>query len=301
MDSVGAGPPSGARSLLDRRTVVAAAATAVVLLAAVVAGLASSSDGGAPVIFVNRVSSAIGEVVTRAGSGFWWSYAFLLGAVAAFNPCGFALLPAYLGLYLSADGDGRSGLASRARRSLMVAVVVATSFTALFGAMGAVFAIGSAFAVRSLPWAGLAVGVVLILIGGVTLTGRSVVQRVPQTVADKLGKGAGRRNTRGYAAFGLAYGVASLGCTLPLFLALMGTAVAAAGTWAAVMAFALYGAGMATVLGVLTVVAGLMSLGVVSRVRTITRAVAGVSSALLLLSGAYVVYYWLSAGRLLLG
>jgi cytochrome c biogenesis protein CcdA len=278
---------------------MAATTTLLVLAIAVVAGLVASPDGGAPVIFVNRISSAIGEVTTGAGSGLWWSYAFLLGGVAAFNPCGFALLPAYLGLYLSADSSG-SSFSARARRSLTVAGVVALAFTAMFGAMGAVFSIGSSAIVRSLPWAGLAVGFLLILVGGMTLAGRPIGQRLPHRLADRLGKGAGENGTRGYAAFGLAYGVASLGCTLPLFLGLMGTATAAAGRWAAVLAFALYGAGMAAVLGVLTIAAGMVSFGALTRVRSMTRFVSGMGAALLLISGAYVTYYWLSAGRLLL-
>jgi cytochrome c-type biogenesis protein len=122
---------------------------------------------------------------------------------------------------------------------------------------------------------------------------------LPQRLADRLGRGANERGSRGYAAFGLAYGAASLGCTLPLFLGLIGTATAAGGGGAAVVAFALYGAGMAAVLGVLTVAAGIVSFGVLARMRALTRFVSGLGAALLLLSGAYVVYYWLSAGRLL--
>jgi cytochrome c-type biogenesis protein len=286
------------RSRFGRRVVMAATTTLVILAIAVIAGLVSSPDGGAPVIFVNRVSSAIGDIATRAG-GFWWSYAFLLGGVAAFNPCGFALLPAYLGLYLS-DDSGRSGLSSRLGRSLAVAAAVAVAFTGLFGLMGAVFSIGSSAIVRSLPWAGLAVGVLLILTGGMTLAGRPFGGGLPRRLADRIGRGAGERGTRGYVAFGLAYGVASLGCTLPLFLGLMGTATAAGGRWGAVMAFALYGAGMATVLGVLTIAAGMVSFRALARARAMTRSVTALSAALLLLSGAYVTYYWLSAGRLLL-
>jgi hypothetical protein len=105
---------------------------------------------------------------------------------------------------------------------------------------------------------------------------------------------------RGYAAFGFAYGAASLGCTLPLFLALMGTATAARGWGNSLIAFVLYGAGMASVLGVLTVAAGVVSFGILSRVRGLVRIVSGLGAGLLLLSGGYVVYYWLTAGRLLL-
>ncbi len=115
-----------------------------------------------------------------------------------------------------------------------------------------------------------------------------------------MGPSAGRSGIRGYAAFGLAYGLVSLGCALPLFLALLGTAVAAGGPWTAPVAFALYGVGMATVLGVLTLTTGIASFAVLGRVRGVGRFVSGLGAVLLFASGAYVVYYWLTAGRLLL-
>src|SRR5262245_41539254 len=88
------------------RAWIAVVTTLLVLSVAVTAGLLSSSDGGTPVILVERISSAIGGLTS--GATIWWVYAFLLGVVAAFNPCGFALLPAYLGLYLNDEraGDG---------------------------------------------------------------------------------------------------------------------------------------------------------------------------------------------------
>jgi cytochrome c-type biogenesis protein len=73
-----------------------------------------------------------------------------------------------------------------------------------------------------------------------------------------------------------------------------------AGRTPAALAFALYGAGMAATLGTITIVAGIASSGILSRIRPLTRFVSIASSALLLIAGAYVVYYWLSAGRLLL-
>jgi cytochrome c biogenesis protein CcdA len=164
-----------------------------------------------------------------------------------------------------------------------------------------VFSAGSSLIVRSLPWIGLGVGVVLVLLGGRVLSGRPLASSLPDRLAARVGRRAGASDVRGYAAFGLAYGAASLGCTLPLFLALMGTVTATSRLYgAAVIAFVLYGAGMAVTLGVLTIVAGVVSFGILQRVRGFVRIVTTLSAALLLLSGAYVVYYWLTAGRLLL-
>ncbi len=281
-----------------RRAVVASAVSLLVLAIAVVAGLASPTTGGTPVIFVDRISSAISGLASHAGE-IWWAYAFALGGVAAFNPCGFALLPAYLDLFLR-DGTAGSGVGVRLSRSIRIAATVGATFTLLFGAVGAVFEMGSALIVRSLPWIGLGVGVLLIGIGGLALSGRHVASTLPQRVAARVGRGAGASGMRGYAAFGFAYGAASLGCTLPLFLALMGTAAATSGHWTPLIAFVLYGAGMASVLAILTVAAGVVSFGILGRARGFVRVVSNLGAALLLASGGYVVYYWLTTGRLLL-
>src|SRR6266542_2663935 len=275
-------PVSAARASRTR-IVVATLSTLLILALAVTAGLLASPDGGTPVIFVDRISSAISDLATVAGSGAWWGYAFL---------------PAYLGLYLNDEKTGVS-LAARARRSLAVSLVVAAAFTALFGAVGAVFSLGSWFIVRSLPWVGLGVGVLLIVVGGVFLAGGAIRSSAPERMASKLGPTARRARIRGYAAFGLAYGLASLGCALPLFLALLGIAVAAGGPWNALVAFALYGVGMAAVLGSLSLAAGLVSFRVLAGARGVGRFVSGPAAVLLLVSGAYVVYYWLTTGRLL--
>jgi cytochrome c-type biogenesis protein len=174
-------------------------------------------------------------------------------------------------------------------------------FTLLFGAVGAVFSIGSSLIVRSLPWVGLGVGIVLIGTGGWILSGRPFASTLPQRMASRVGGGAGRSGLRGYAAFGLAYGAASLGCTFPLFFSVVGTAAAAGGPGTAVIAYLLYGAGMAAALGALTIAAGVVSFGILGRARRFGHALSALGAALLFLSGAYVVYYWLTAGRLLLG
>ena len=286
----------------QRRTCAAAAITVAVLCVTVSAGLLSPLDGGAPVLFVERVSVQLSQVASGATSGVWWTYAFLLGAVAAFNPCGFGLLPAYLGLYMN-DGSQR-GSAARVRRALVVGASVAGAFALVFGVASALFSIGfsavSSLLAGALPWLGLGVGALLVVAGGMALSGRSIRFDPPQRVTGKLGSEATSAGVRGYMAFGLGYGLASLGCTLPLFIALVGTATAAGGRGSAVGAFALYGAGMATTLGVLALVASLAGVGIVRRGKAMARLVPGLGAALLLVSGAYVVYYWLTAGRLLL-
>lgn len=282
-----------------RRNWAAALTTIAILIVVVAAGLLSSADGGAPVIFAERISSQLTRLASGTTGGLW-AYSFLLGAVAAFNPCGFGLVPAYVGLHLNETQGNR---AARTRRALAVAVAVAGAFAIVFGVASALFSIGYSFissmVVGLMPWVGLGVGVLLVVAGGVILSGRSLRFDTAQRVASKLGPEASRSDIRGHLAFGIGYGLASLGCTLPLFLALVGTAMAAGGLWNAIGAFALYGLGMATTLGVLALMVSILGWGIVSRVRAAARVLPGLSAALLLASGAYVIYYWLTAGRLL--
>src|SRR5216684_7709181 len=55
------------------------------------------------------LASAAAGLLDRVGTGLPFGYAFAAGMVAAVNPCGFALLPAYVGLYLG-SGDATRGL-----------------------------------------------------------------------------------------------------------------------------------------------------------------------------------------------
>ncbi|MEX0755916.1 MAG: hypothetical protein WD739_09275 [Actinomycetota bacterium] len=98
----------------------------------------------------------------------------------------------------------------------------------------------------------------------------------------------------------MGYALASLSCTLPIFLAVVGSTFAAEGGFADATLLVLFGAGIASVLTVLTAVVSAFRGAGLRRTRNVSRYVAPVSAVLLLAAGAYLVYYWLTIGRLLL-
>ena len=62
--------------------------------------------------------------------------AFAAGLVATVNPCGFAMLPAYLSLFLTDPRDAdRSGV----RAGLRVRLIVTVAFVATFAIVGGIF------------------------------------------------------------------------------------------------------------------------------------------------------------------
>ncbi|HEY7720856.1 MAG TPA: cytochrome c biogenesis protein CcdA, partial [Pedococcus sp.] len=73
------------------------------------------------------------------------------GMLAALNPCGFALLPAWLTMVVQgADGADRAVAVTRALR---LAAAMTVGFVAVFGAFGAVVVPLALSLERWLPWA----------------------------------------------------------------------------------------------------------------------------------------------------
>ena len=290
-----------ARSALLRlptRTWVAAGITGTVLAAAVLAGLAAAAIGWGPLVSAESVSAVISGALLAAGTKVPFGYAFVAGMVASVNPCGFALLPAYLGLYLG-DDRGAGGMGRRAGRAVAVSATVSASFVVLFGAAGALAGLAGAALAAVLPWIGLAVGAGLVLLGGLSASGREPGWSLGARAAHRLQGAARTRGVTGYAAYGAAYGLASLGCTLPVFLAVVGTSFQLHGVAAATGQFVLFGLGMAAVLTILTVATALTGAGLLRRLHGLGRHLGWISAVILWLAGAYVLYYWLAAIRLL--
>ena len=214
--------------------------------------------------------------------------ALAAGMVAAFNPCGFALLPAYLTLVVRQTADGNP-----LRRALGATAAMTAGFVTVFGAFGLV-AVPLALSVGTyLSWATVVVGVGLVLLGLWLLTGHELLVRLP-----RLG---GRAPTDGPAsmlAYGVAYAVASLSCTIAPFLAVTTSTFRARSPLAGVLVFLAYAIGMGVVVGVLAVSVALAQERMVRRLRGVMPHVNRLSGLLLVVAGAYVAYYGIYELRL---
>ena len=98
-------------SLTKSRHVREALGVLAALAVLVVAVAAAMAAGSAPTQlgFGESSASATSSFLAQLASGLPFGYAFAAGMVAAVNPCGFALLPGYLGLYLGTE-RGLDGL-----------------------------------------------------------------------------------------------------------------------------------------------------------------------------------------------
>jgi len=223
-------------------------------------------------------------------------YAFGAGMVAAVNPCGFAMLPAYLSLYLGAKEDdfAKRPAVARILRAFMVGATVCLGFILLFGLAGIIISAGGNALLGAMPWIGILIGVALILLGLWVLAGRSLYLGVFERFASRVGDPS-TVSVRGFFLFGLAYGTASLSCTLPVFLVVVGSGIMAGGFLTGMGQFLGYGLGMASVIMALTLALAFFKQGLVARLRKAAPYVQLASAVLLVLAGAYMISYWWSS------
>ncbi len=285
----------------DHRVQVGLLVSVLAVVAAVVAALLTGAGSLGIVGSVERASSASGTLLQSLAGALPLGYAFAAGMVASVNPCGFALLPAYLGYYLSDGGTsvGPRHTGQMLLRAVKVSVMVTLGFVLLFGVVGLVLNTVTSAVVDLFPWIGLLIGLLLVGLGGRMAGGSKLYSPLGDRVAGKLGQGARQTGAQGYLMYGLAYGAASLGCTLPIFLLVMVNALTSGGVLSGALQFVLYALGMGTVITGLTLGTAFLGRAAVSRVQTVARFVEPVSAVLLLLVGTYTIYYWLTVGGLL--
>lgn len=209
------------------------------------------------------------------------AFALVAGAVAAFNPCGFALLPAYLGLLVS-DG-GRSGATLRAVR---FAAGMTVGFVAVFGLVGVVLAPLALSLERYLPVVTVVVGIVLVVLGGWLLAGR--------TLAIRGLAGHGSAPTQAWwsqIGYGVSFALASLSCTIAPFLAVVAGSLRAGGALGLVGTFVAYALGMGVVVLAVALAVAVASTRAVGVMRRAGAVISRASGALLVVAGAYVAWY----------
>jgi cytochrome c biogenesis protein CcdA len=210
-------------------------------------------------------------------------FALAAGAVAAVNPCGFAMLPGYLALVVAGEATRTQGAsptepATRSRaavaRALTATAAMSAGFLLVFGIFGLIIAPVTSSIGQYLP-------AVTVLIAG-----REITVLLPRP-----GRGAPTRRLGSMVGYGVAYALASLSCTIAPFLAVTAATFRSDSVAQGVLAYLAYGLGMALVVGALAVGIALAGSGAASGVRRVLPYLNRICGALLLVTGLYVGYY----------
>ncbi len=221
------------------------------------------------------------------------AFAFGVGMLATVNPCGFALLPAFLAYYLGLDTVPTAataqapGTARRALNGLATGALISLGFAAVFTIAQLLVAIGLRSIIAAVTWVALITGVLLTGLGAAMLAGRHIGISLGNHRVTRSGRGPGAMLT-----FGAAYAIASLSCTLAVLLAVIAQALAANSITTLVSAYA---PGASTVLVLLALSAALASSALATALRRISRYLPLGAGAVLVASGLYLIAYWAPA------
>ncbi|QPP05666.1 cytochrome c biogenesis protein CcdA [Streptomyces bathyalis] len=211
--------------------------------------------------------------------------ALTAGMLAAVNPCGFALLPAYLSLLVLGEDSPSRGAA--VGRALSATAAMTLGFAAVFGLFGLVVAPVAGQVQQHLPWFTVVFGLLLAGVGVWLLAGRELPTLLP-----KVRRAPGvTRSVPSMALFGGAYAVASLGCTIAPFLATVVSAFQSGSTAGGLLLFGAYAAGMGAVVGTAALAVALARTSALGRLRRMGSVASRVGGGLLVLVGAYTAYY----------
>jgi cytochrome c biogenesis protein CcdA len=239
-------------------------------------------------------------------------FAFSAGAVAFLNPCGFAMLPTYVSYFvesntqeiITASSNSRLILVRRLTRGGLIGLLVTASFIVTFGLTGiAISSLGIGIA-KFLPWIAVASGIVIIGIGVAKIFGRTINIDIPSPrgllyTTNSDNEGGKKPSFVNFFLFGIGYSVASLSCTLPLFLLIVFQSLLAGGIKEGFIVFMAYALGMGSIVMAISIAISASNQTFIKWLRKIAPKMNIVTSIVLILAGSYLIYYNLVVGKLL--
>ena len=279
-----------------------AAVATLVAIIALIAGLVVGPGANSVVGQALNLSSSGTGFVGNVGSFLPLGFAFAAGMVATVNPCGFVMLPAFLTMYLS-DQQGDEKIGDSGKRILLsiikalyISAALGAGFVLLFGGVGLAISAGARTFTTIFPWVGFSLGFALAGLGAYLFAGGKLYTNRAQSAAARIGK-ASDTSVKGYFLFGISYAVASLSCTLPIFLGLISSSLATGGIAEATGQFLAYALGMTFVITFITILIAVFKGALVNQIRRAMPYVSSVSAGVLILVGGYLIFYWLTEGE----
>ncbi len=214
--------------------------------------------------------------------------AFAAGLVATVNPCGFAMLPAYLSYFMGLeDAEGAENTNTGIGQALKVGAIVSLGFLFVFGTTGLLINAGVRSIIDWIPYVALGIGFLMVILGIAMFRGYQL-----SIGFLKVQGGTGSRDNKSVFTFGVSYALASLSCTLPVFLSVVVGSIASANFISGFFTYIAYGLGMSVLLMALTLAVAFAKQGVVRRLRSMLKHVQRVSAGFLIVAGVYITWFW---------
>ncbi|MDF1512629.1 MAG: cytochrome c biogenesis protein CcdA [Anaerolineae bacterium] len=219
-------------------------------------------------------------------------YAFAAGMVASVNPCGVMMLPTYILYHVGnteRKDDVQTKVVGRLFKGVLTSLAVTGGFVVVFGVVGGIITLGGQWLRSVFPYAGLLIGIVMLAVG--------VWMMLSHRTFGFMAAGRLRLNPKhslgNMMSFGVVYAVGSLSCTLPIFLVVVGSAIASGDPAVSIGQFLGYALGMGSVIFLVTQAAVLFQFTLTRWLHKFSALVHRFNALFMVGAGGYLIVYWI--------
>lgn len=208
-------------------------------------------------------------------------FAFVAGASALLSPCGFPMLPGYISYYMGTKVSLGKAVPSGAACTLGLVTV--------FSMIGTIAATLGSLINPYLPLLELVAGLVTIVLGFSMLFEVNVLSFSLPMKAPK------RRGLIGIFLYGVLYGLATLGCSAPIFFSILFWAISGGGVLNGIITFIIYALGMGLPLTLTTILLAMAKELTIKKMVKMLPWIKKISGIILVAVGIYLIYLYHTA------
>ena len=200
-------------------------------------------------------------------------------------PCAVALLPGYIVAFISRNSQEQPALSRRLYRGLKLALLSILGILVVYAIAGVFIIIAAQVLKDYMVWIAMGMGGVLIVMGICMVVGKDLSFSINMNNAT--------HQTEAVEAFvfGIAYAIGALGCLFPLFLVVATQAMAAPSLWLGASYIGAYFVGISGMMVGAILLSTFAKNWLMKYLRKILPHMERITGALLILAGAYVIYY----------
>ena len=210
--------------------------------------------------------------------------AFVAGIFATFNPCGFAMLPAYLSLAIL-DSAEKSNRAIQVVKALKFSGLMGLGIVGVFSLFSLVIFPISTGIQRYLPYVTTVIGLAIVIFGlALIFRGPLLMKKIWSPNVSPTG------DWRSFILYGVTFALGSISCTIGPFLAVTSTTLG--GTYIdSLLSYIFYGLGFTVTIAALAISTALSRDFLIKRIRGARGLLEKIMGGLMVLVGVYLIYF----------
>ena len=212
-------------------------------------------------------------------------FSFIQGVFAFLAPCAVALLPGYIVAFISRNSQNNPAVSRRLYRGLKLALLSILGILVVYAIAGGLIIVAAQVLKDYMMWITMGMGAMLIVLGIFMVMGKDISFSV------NMNNPTDRSEAIEAFVFGVAYAIGALGCLFPLFLVVATQAMAAPTIWMGASYIGAYFVGISGMMIAAILLSTFAKDLLMKYLRKILPHMERITGGLLILAGAYVIYY----------